>query len=58
MGWVVGLDVHKDTIAAAALNPTGETVAEASFINTAAGHAELHEWISANTTAARCGLEP
>ena len=57
MGWVVGLDVHKDTIAAAALNPTGETVAEASFINTCAGHAELHEWISANSAGARCGLE-
>jgi hypothetical protein len=58
MGWVIGLDVHKDTIAAAALSPTGEVAGEAVFDNTGGGHVELHDWIISNTTEARCGLEP
>lgn len=58
--WVGSLDstFTKDTIAAAALNPIGNVIAEASFDNTATGHAELHVWITANATEARCGLEP
>lgn len=58
MGWVVGLDVHKDTIAAAVLRPTGSVAAEATFDNTEAGHAELHDWITSNASDPRCGLEP
>jgi hypothetical protein len=37
VGWVIGLDVHKDTIAAATLNPAGELAGEAVF----AGNARL-----------------
>ena len=58
MGWVIGLDVHKDTIAAAALNPAGGLVAEATFDNTEGGHVELLGWSVANTADVRCGLEP
>lgn len=58
MGWVVGLDVHKDTIAAAVLRPTGEVAAEARFDNTERGHAELHAWITTNAARPCCGLEP
>ena len=58
MSWVIGLDVHKDTIAAAALNPNGELTAEAEFANTAAGHADLHAWIGLHACEPRCGLEP
>lgn len=58
MGWVVGLDVHKDTIAAAVLRPTGDLAAEATFDNTSLGHVELHTWITSKATDSRCGLEP
>ena len=58
MSWVIGLDVHKDTIAAAALNPNGELTAEAEFANTATGHADLHTWIGLHACEPRCGLEP
>jgi hypothetical protein len=44
MGWVIGLDVHKDTIVAAALDGTGTVRAEAAFDNTAAGHSKLSAW--------------
>jgi transposase len=58
MGWVIGLDVHKDTIAAAALNPAGRLVAEATFDNTRSGHIELLGWSTATSAEVRCGLEP
>ena len=58
MGWVIGLDVHKDTIAAAALNPTGELAAEGVFENTEVGHVDLQRWITRRCSDARCGLEP
>jgi hypothetical protein len=58
MGWVVGLDVHKDTIAATVLRPTGDVAAEATFDNTDLGHTELHTWITTNATEPRYGLEP
>jgi transposase len=58
VGWVIGLDVHKDTIAAATLNPAGELAGEAVFNNTDTGHAELHSWIMASAPDPRCGLEP
>lgn len=58
MGWAIGLDVHKDTIAAAALNPAGELAAEAVFDNTETGHVDLQRWITRQNSDARCGLEP
>jgi transposase len=58
MSWAIGLDVHKDTIAAAALNPSGVLAAEATFENTEHGHVELYDWVVANSSDARCGLEP
>jgi transposase len=58
MGWVIGLDVHKDTIVAAALDATGTVHAEAAFDNTVAGHSELCTWTAETTVAPRIGLEP
>ena len=54
----LGLDVHKDTIASAALDPAGGVSAEATFDNTPAGHDALATWITANSIDPRCGLEP
>ena len=44
MDWVVGLDVHKDTIAATALNPVGVVAAEAAPArrSAAAAHPVTH----------------
>jgi transposase len=58
MGWVIGLDVHKDTIVAAALDPAGVVRAESSFDNTVTGHHELGAWVADTAPDARCGLEP
>lgn len=41
---IIGLDVHKDTIAAAAIDLTGAVVDQAEFDNTPAGIDELAGW--------------
>lgn len=58
MGQVIGLDVHKDTIAAAVLSSTGTLEAQATFDNTTQGHVELASWAACHAPAARTGLEP
>jgi transposase len=58
MGWVIGLDVHKDTIVAAMLDPAGRTTAEASFDNTPGGHEQLREWAQTRAVDPRLGFEP
>jgi hypothetical protein len=58
MSWAIGLDVHNDTIAAAALNSTGELTASATFENTEHGHLVLYDWIVANSSDVRWGLQP
>lgn len=57
MGTVVGLDVHKDTIAAAAIDDRASVHAEAVFDNTRAGHHLLANWIM-GLEPTRVGLEP
>ena len=58
MGRVIGLDVHKDTFAAAVLSTTGTLEAEATFDNTPQGHVQLASWAARHAPAARTGLEP
>ena len=42
---VVGIDTHKDTLAACAADDVGRAVAHRSFDNTPQGHAELAGWV-------------
>ena len=42
---VVGIDAHKDTLAAFAADDVGRAVAHRSFDNTPQGHAELAGWV-------------
>ena len=42
---VVGIDTHKDTLAACAADDVGRAVAHRSFENTPQGHAELAGWV-------------
>lgn len=58
MDWAIGLDVHKDTIVAAALDAVGVVAAENSFDNTPDGHEQLGTWVAEQAPGGRCGLEP
>lgn len=58
MGTIVGLDVHKDTIAAACINAaTAQLLDQESFDNTIEGIARLVGWADGHG-AGRVGLEP
>ena len=43
---VVGIDTHKDTLAACAVDDAGRALEHRSFANTPAGHAELACWVT------------
>lgn len=58
MGSVIGLDVHKDSIAAAIIDPAGRVIGEATFDNTDDAHQQLHRWIDDHAERPRVGLEP
>lgn len=45
---VVGIDTHKDTLAACAVDDVGRALEHRSFANTPAGHAELAGWVAAH----------
>lgn len=53
----VGIDTHKGTLAACALDGLGRAVAETVFPNTPAGHEELLAWARAIVPGARIGIE-
>ena len=57
MSTVVGMDVHKDTIAAAALDERGREQAVASFDNTDQGHEKLLGWVEELGDVERLGME-
>ncbi|WP_419944395.1 IS110 family transposase [Candidatus Poriferisodalis sp.] len=44
---VAGIDTHKDTLAACAVDGLGRSLEHRSFANTPAGHAELAGWVAA-----------
>jgi transposase len=53
----VGIDTHKATLAACAVDDLGAWVAEATFDNNPSGHAALLAWAEAIAPGARIGLE-
>ncbi|CAN5273721.1 hypothetical protein BH20ACT24_BH20ACT24_15050 [soil metagenome] len=57
MELVVGMDVHKDTIAVSLIDRTGREREATAVENTAAGHQGLVGWLSERAPAARCGME-
>jgi transposase len=53
----IGIDTHKATLAACALDELGQPLAEASFANDPTGHRVLLAWADGLVPAARIGLE-
>jgi len=53
----IGLDTHKDSLAACAVDALGAVVAEATFANDVAGHASLAEWARRMAPGAVLGFE-
>jgi len=53
----IGIDTHKDSLAACAVDDVGGVVAEATFGNDPAGHAALGAWAAAVAPGARLGFE-
>lgn len=57
MGTVIGMDVHKDTLALAVLDSTGRQQAAATFDNTEEGHEKLIAWVGELGDVERLGME-
>jgi len=53
----IGIDTHKATLAACAVDELGQPLTEATFANDPAGHRALHAWAERIAPAARIGLE-
>lgn len=53
----IGLDTHKDSLAACAVDALGAVVAEATFANDPAGHASLGAWARRVAPDAALGFE-
>lgn len=58
MTTVIGMDVHKDTLALAAVDGTGRQRAAATFDNTDEGHEKLMAWVDELGDVQRLGMEP
>ncbi len=54
---VIGIDCHKATLAACAVDALGAEMSAAEFRNTAAGHVELLGWARALGGVSRIGIE-
>jgi len=54
---VIGIDSHKRTLAACAVDALGAQVASAEFANMATGHLELLAWARGLGTVSRFGIE-
>jgi transposase len=52
-----GVDTHKDSHVAAVVDHLGADVAEASFPNSAAGHAQLAQWLTSHGRVELVGVE-
>jgi transposase len=55
--YAIGVDPHKATLAACAVDALGAALAEQTFANDPAGHAAFRTWASAVAPAGRVGLE-
>ena len=53
----IGIDTHKDSLAACAVDELGAVLGEASFANDPAGHADLAAWATRVALGARLGFE-
>jgi transposase len=53
----IGIDTHKATLAACAIDELGRPAAEQTFPNDPAGHAALLAWAREVSSGARIGLE-
>src|SRR2546427_9403421 len=53
----IGIDTHKDSLAACAIDALGTVRAEAAFANDPAGHAALGAWAARVAPGARLGFE-
>jgi transposase len=53
----IGIDTHKATLAACAIDELGRPLAEQTFPNDPAGHAALHGWARTVAPGGRIGLE-
>jgi transposase len=53
----IGIDTHKDTLAACAVDELGGILAEATFANDPDGHATLGSWASEVAPGGRLGFE-
>src|SRR5258706_10456920 len=53
----IGIDTHKSSLAACAIDELGTAGAEATFPNDPAGHRRLQVWAEAVVPAARIGVE-
>jgi len=53
----IGIDTHKATLAACAIDDLGRTLGEASFANDPAGHLEFIEWARTVAPGATIGIE-
>ncbi len=58
MAITIGLDVHKDTIAGAAIDGSGAIIHQGEFDNTVEGIADLLSWANDHNQLSRVGLEP
>lgn len=53
----IGIDTHKDSLAACAVDDLGAVLGEASFANDPAGHVDLAAWADRVAPGARLGFE-
>jgi hypothetical protein len=53
----IGVDSHKDTLAASWVDASGRQLASASFANSPAGHRQLHAWAVRDGAVERFGIE-
>ena len=53
----IGIDTHKDSLAACAVDELGTMLAEAEFANDPAGHAALAAWTRTVAAGATIGVE-
>lgn len=57
MGVVVGVDSHKESVAAAAVDELGRTLEVRRFANDSTGHDEVLAWVQSNPDVTRIGIE-
>ena len=54
---VIGIDTHKHSLAACAIDQRGVALAEMTFANSPAGHRAVADWATRLDPAARFGIE-